>query len=282
MKRTILAFNTLILLLISISAFDLNSQNAQIERLSTDLRFLADDKLEGRLPGTQGNIDAANYIAEEFKKFGLKAFDFGYLQQFKFHTGVKATANNQMYFNTLLPRVGLPKEEWKKIKRDWKINEDFVPLSISDNSKIEDAELVFAGFGVTSKDINYDDYAGIEVKGKAVIVISDSMSNGGSKYNFLDDYSNIRYKIMNAREHGASAIILVKRQSDSANTHYKDYLESYASKAGIIVIHANRTAIAKFFPKDKNLYTIEQLISQRKTPNSFFIKNSFAPMEPTL
>ncbi len=248
-------------------------QSVNIENVKADLKYLSDDKLEGREAGDKFNLTAAEYIAEQFKAAGLKQFGFGYLQIFLYPKAIKLGDKNDLFFNTVIPREGLPKEDWKKVKRSWAINTDWRPMSISDIGSVKDAELVFVGFGVSSKDLSYDDYAGIDVKGKVVIVIGDSTANGGTKYNFLDEYSNIRYKVMNAREHGASAVIIVKRQSDSANTYYKEYIDRFASKSGIMVIQANRTSISKFFPAGKNLYPMETLISNKKQPVSFVLPN---------
>lgn len=274
MKRFIYNLSKGIILTILTYSFffsTVHSQSIDIDRVKADLKYLADDKLEGREAGDKFNQIAAEYIMEQFKAAGLKPFNFGYLQNFAYPKAVKLGDKNELYFNTVIPREGLPKEDWKKVKRNWTMNNDFRPLSFSDNGNVKDAEVVFVGFGVTSKELNYDDYEKVDVKGKVVIVIGDSIAAGGTKYNFLDDYSNVRYKVMNAREHGASAIILVKRQSDSANTYYKEYIDKFGSKPGIMVLQANRTSISKFFPATQNLYPMETLISTKKQPVSFVL-----------
>ena len=236
------------------------------------VRFLASDELEGRYPGTQGNYHAAEYIENLFKQFGLKPLENSYKQEFPFPVKYIVSEKNSVVWEKLIERPGLPREMWKAVPKQWKVGVEFQPLAMSENGTVT-GEVVFAGYGITSKDIGYDDYEGIDVKDRIVIVLSDS-AEGQPKDERFVPYSKLSYKAMNAREHGAKAIIFVKVQSDSANVFYPLRMSSMSSKAGIIAIQANRTEIAKFFPKEANLYPTELEMQKTKKPKSFLIPDT--------
>ena len=140
---------------------------AAVERRLTDtVKYLASDELEGRGVGTQGLDRAADYVAEQFKELGLKTdvIDGGPFQKFKMTTGASLGADNSL---TLVAPAQGGKEPHKV---DLKLGEQFNPLAIGGSEKF-DLPLVFVGYGITAKDEKYDDYAGVDVKGKAVIIL---------------------------------------------------------------------------------------------------------------
>ncbi len=241
-------------------------------KIAEYVRFLASDELEGRYPGTTGNFRAAEYIENLFKQFGLKSIENKYIQTFPFPTKFKISDKNSVVWEKLIERPGLPKEMWKVIPKQWKVGVEFQPLTISENGTIS-GEVVFAGYGITAKDINYDDYEGIDVNDKIVIVLSDSAEGQPKDERFIP-YSKLSYKAMNAREHGAKGIIFVKVQSDSANVFYPLRVSSLTKSSGIIAVQATRTEIAKFFPKEANLYPTELEMQKTKKPKSFLIPDT--------
>ena len=263
-------------ILILCTAFILSHEllaQANYESIKSNLSQLADDKMEGREPGTAGGKAAAELIKSEFRKYGLKYFGDDYFQNFKYPASVKVAPSSSMSISSLLERPGLPKEEWKKVNKVFPINTDWQVMPFSADADLKELQVAFVGFGVSASDLQYDDYAGIDVKGKAVIVLADSTLNGNSKYNFLNEYSSVRYKIMNAREHGAAAVLLVKRQSDSANVFYPAEFERFASQTGIAVVQVSRTAIGKYFPKNKFIIDLEKDINKTKKPASILLDN---------
>lgn len=242
------------------------------QKVAEYVRFLASDELEGRFPGTDGNYKAAKFIEEKFTSFGLKPLNGTFRQNFPFPIRYNISERTTIKWNKLIEKPGVPKEMWKTIPKTWTLGKDFLPLAISDNGSIT-GEVVFAGYGITAKDINYDDYEGIDVKGKIVIVLSDSAEGQPKDERFIP-FSKLSYKAMNAREHGAIGVIFVKVQSDSANVFYPLRISSMAKNSGIIAIQASRTEIAKFFPSSANLYPIEMEMQRTKKPKSFVIPNT--------
>jgi len=159
------------------------------------IRFLADDALEGRGTGTRGYEIAARYVAARFEALGLEP------------AGEKGT-----YFQTV-PFLGsrnLPGSSAFALERGsnshpLKVGEDLTLAADFQRDRAQvRAPLVFAGFGVTAPELNYDDYAGLDVKGKIVVVLR------GAPRKFPNDqrayHAWSRLKDQRAVEHGAVGI----------------------------------------------------------------------------
>ena len=189
---------------------DTSSANAAIEqRLIDTERYLASDKLEGRGPGTHGIDLAADYIAAGFKKAGLKTdlYDGTPFQKFDITIEYKLgpEERNRIEFRGPAGAEGKPERTI-----GLKLGADFSPMALGGSAKI-DAPLVFAGYGISAKDEKYDDYAGIDVKDKVVIVLrhQPQRSNPHGLFGNRDSqHAALSRKISNAYEHGAAAIIL--------------------------------------------------------------------------
>ncbi len=270
LKKLIILF-LFFLFLVNIS-FSQKASSIDALKIADYIKYLASDELEGRFPGTSGNYNAADFIESKFKEFGLKPISNTYRQTFPFPVSYKFSNNNSMIWNKLIERPGIPKEMWKSIPKTWSLDVEYKPLPISENGTVT-GEVVFAGYGITAKDLGYDDYDGIDVKGKIVIVLADSAIGQPKDERFIP-YSKLEYKAMNAREHGAIGIIFVKVQSDSANVFYPIKVSTFAKSSGIIVVQAKRTEIAKFFPKEANLYPTEMEMQKTKKPKSFLIPDT--------
>ena len=93
-----------------------------------------------------------------------------------------------------------------------KLHEDFTPMALGGSGKFS-APLVFAGYGITAEDAGYDDYADIDVKGKAVLILrkEPQQDNPKSKFNGKRPsvHATFRQKVANAQKHGAAAVIVV-------------------------------------------------------------------------
>ena len=170
------------------------------DELSAHAKFLAAPERSGRGVGTPGIAAARNYIATEFAKYGLLPGGDGnsYQQSFEVAVGVKVKAP-----------IRLALGEGPALKLD----EDWLPLGLSSSGLVE-GEAVFAGYGITAKEYGYDDYAGIDAKGKVVIVLryEPPPKNNRSPFRKSPDFSThaaLRTKANNARDHGAIGMILV-------------------------------------------------------------------------
>src|SRR6266702_1992312 len=133
------------------------------EGIRAHVKFLADDLLEGRAPGVRGGDLAAKYIATQFALAGLKpAGDNGtYFQQIDFFG---MTVKRDATTVSLTSASGAP--------IPLRFGPDYVVNNPRHTALVDiDAPIVFVGYGVTAPEYNWDDYAGIDVHGKVVLII---------------------------------------------------------------------------------------------------------------
>jgi hypothetical protein len=169
-------------------------------RVVSHVQFLASDKLEGRRAGTSAAEKAADYIARQFRSYHLKSAPAaGFLQSFNFVSGVRLGAGNSFQLKTA------------GASRPLKLTEDFMPLAFSSSARAS-APVVFAGFGIGAPELQYDNYSGLDVAGKIVMVLRGS-PEGDSPHGRFSDYTQpgleIQKKTLKAREKGARGIIII-------------------------------------------------------------------------
>ncbi len=188
---------------------------AEVEmRLADDARYLAADEREGRGVGTQGLEAAADFIAKEFAKAGLKTdlWNGGPFQKFNITTGQSLGSPNSLAF------VGpKPNSATDELRFELSLETDFTPLAIGGSGTF-DLPLVFVGYGITANKEEYDDYAGVDVKGKAVLVLRHEPQQGNPHSVFEGTepsrHAAFARKASNAYEHGAAAVIFCSDEHD--------------------------------------------------------------------
>jgi len=191
---------------------------AQMPEISTamalaDITKLSSDEFEGRLPGSKGEQLAVEYITKQFVASGL------------------VPGNPDGTWIQKVPLVGLtPEAEGPlTVKKDgrtltFKVEDEFVPFSkqVTDEVKLENSELVFAGYGVQAPEFQWDDFKGVDLKGKTIVVLVndpqvltagstdpkdlDSSVFGGKRMTY---YGRWTYKYEKAAELGAAGCIIV-------------------------------------------------------------------------
>jgi Zn-dependent M28 family amino/carboxypeptidase len=176
------------------------------EKIRAHVRFLADDLLEGRGPGLRGSELAAKYIATEFALAGLKPAgdDGSYFQQVKFFgMTVKRDASSV----ALVSKTGSP--------IDLKFGPDYVVNNPRHEAVADiDAPIVFVGYGVTAPEFGWDDYAGVDVKGKVVLIIVGDPPSDDPKFfggKALTYYGRWTYKYEQAARKGAIGALIIHR-----------------------------------------------------------------------
>lgn len=241
--------------------------------LEENINYLASPELKGRKPGTEGIEKAAQFIEKKFKDIGLESINGKYRQEFEVVTGKNLVGENEISFKVTIPRPGVPKDRWPSTEKKWEVKNDYLPFTFSSNGTAE-GEMVFCGYGISAKDLNYDDYEGVDVEGKIVVLLSDS-PDGESRTGEFARYANHRYKLTNAKNHKAAGIIFVNIQGDSANVFHKlDEVDRMSTDAGIIAVIANRVQMDKFFPNSTKLFPSEEEINKNKKPKSFILPNA--------
>ena len=167
------------------------------------VRELCSEKYAGRLTGTKGYDGSAAWLAGKLAQWGLRpGGDNGtYFQDFP------------NPYTLVLPGAELvlhpPQKEGQAQGRSYEMEKDFFPGSTSGSGEIS-AEVVYAGFGITAPELNYDDYKGIDVKGKIVLVEVEVPVDPGKKpaeFARWRPYSFHQYKVQNAWEHGAAGML---------------------------------------------------------------------------
>ncbi len=222
------------------------------------IKVLASDSLEGRRTGEPGCAKAANYIESQFKKIGLLpgGVNGTYRQSFEVVAASELGANNGL------------KVDGKalEIKKQW------MPLSYTKAGEAK-GKLVFAGFGITALDFGYDDYAGLEVKDKIVVVLKYG-PEGDDPRNRYNRYFPIRSKAMNAREHGAAAILIAASNDTFPDDPVSRLRHDWApGDAGILVAGLDLGTANLMLEKGGkgNLNAIAIGIAHSTKPNSFEI-----------
>lgn len=208
---------------------DTAAESAAMEqRLGDAVKFLSSDALEGRGVGTKGLDKAADFIAEEFRKIGLKTDIYGDSPFQKFKMPAAAELGDREKNSIVL--TGPPEKDGAAPRKiELKLDENYRPLAISDSGTFN-VPLVFAGYGITAKEQGYDDYAGLDVKGKVVVLLRKEPQQGNphSKFNGANptEHATYRRKLINAAEHGAVGILLVNDNFEQVKTS-KTAQESY-------------------------------------------------------
>jgi len=177
---------------------------APIDRVAEDIRYLASDELEGRGPGTKGLKLAADYIARRFTDLGLTGTgkDGTMTRPFELSIGTAVIEKK-----THLVLTG---PDGKALKLD--MGKDFQPLATGGSGKAE-AEVVFAGYGISAPKLEYDDYQHADVNGKVVLIIRREPQQGDEESVFdgkrVTSHAYIRTKLQAAKENKAAAVLMV-------------------------------------------------------------------------
>jgi hypothetical protein len=177
---------------------------ASEERLLRDIKYLASDELEGRGVGLKGLDDAANYIRDQFAQAGLNvnAVNGGPFQTFSMSTGATLGPLNTLEITG---------PEGRKLTA--RLDSDFAPQSFG-NSGAFTGELVFCGYGIEAPDKNFDEYAGLDLKGKVAIIMRKVPRQGEAHGPFtgrrgVSSQGELRTKLDRAFAHGAVAVLFV-------------------------------------------------------------------------
>lgn len=169
---------------------------------------LSSDKYRGRLSGTQEYMQAAEWVASLLEEWGIKPYgDKGtYFQMFdKPHSVIKSPGRLSLHVND---------SEGGAMAIDYSFPQDYFPGTNSDTGTIT-ADVVYVGHGITAPELNYDDYAGMDVRGRIVVIDSDVPFQGPDE-EFIKwvPYSYHQFKLNNARAHGAAGLLYIGKTAN--------------------------------------------------------------------
>jgi hypothetical protein len=201
--------------------------------LARDVAWLADPARTGRGVGTPGNAAAAGFVAARMQEIGLRPGGAGGAFLDFFEAPVEARLQGENALEAAGRKLALA--------REWQ------PFTFSDDG-VAQGELVWAGYGITAPALGYDDYAGLDVRGKVVLVAAHFPRESDPGSPFRDprsfQFGEWRYKAMNARDHGAAAMLAVR---DDWNHPGADELSPWqghvSSRAGISAARVTSSAL---------------------------------------
>lgn len=244
-------------------------------RLQTDLAYLSSDALAGRDVGSEGIAKAGEYIAKRFTELGFETdkFDGGPYQEFAIPgpAALGPAEKNKLKFSGV---DGLPELE---------LGKNYCPLSLGSSGKF-DNEVIFVGFGITAPELNYDDYAGLDVEGKVVIVLRREPQQADAKSRFNgtqnSEYAYFTAKELNASLHKVGALILVN-DSQTAESRTGDQVMRVAeagaslAKSKVPTIFCSRSIIDPLVKKStgKSLTELQAEIDSTGMPKSVVLKD---------
>jgi Zn-dependent M28 family amino/carboxypeptidase len=181
-------------------------QTIDPEHIRWHVRFLSHDLLEGRGTGQRGGDIAAEYIATQFAEYGLTpAGDHGsYLQKVPL-VGI-----------TTLPETQFSIEPRQGAAMNLKALDDYVAYDQTQQARSDvDAEIVYVGYGIEAPEYNWDDYKGVDVRGKVLMMLVNEPPSDDPKFfkgKALTYYGRWTYKYEEAARKGAVGVILIHKE----------------------------------------------------------------------
>jgi Peptidase family M28/PDZ domain len=207
------------------------------ERVRADVARLAADDWQGRRAGTEGAEKAAEWLAGQFKTIGLlpAGSEGGYFQPFTFIDGVVPGPANRLSVSPA-PAAG-----------GFEPGEDFRPLAFSAPGEAA-GEVVFAGYGIVAKDLEYDDYAGVDVLDKVVLVLRYG-PEGDTPHSKWAPFMTLRQKASTARDRGAKALLIVTgpRTKDAKDELVPLQADASLADAGLPAFTVKQAVAAALF-----------------------------------
>ncbi|MEK7406744.1 MAG: M20/M25/M40 family metallo-hydrolase [Acidobacteriota bacterium] len=234
------------------------------------VKYLASPELAGRGAGTEGLEKAAAYIARQFRSLKLQPLEGAdYLQPFPVTTNAHPGPGNRFEYAA------------GGESRALKAQGDFAPFNFSASGGVSGA-VVFAGYGITAPEHGYDDYAGLDVKGKLVLILRHEPQETDEKSVFagklLTAHAQFWSKAVNAKQHGAAGVILINDLASHQGE--SDELEKFGrtagpANAGIVFVQMKAEAAERWLASaGKKLTEIQAAIDKDLKPQSFALPES--------
>lgn len=250
------------------------------ELMNKHISFLASDSLKGRKTPGRDLDKAASYIAEEFKHCGLSPVNGSYFQTV--HLGI----------------VDLGKDNRLSIKKygkeqSFSIKTEFTPFEMTGNKEVS-SSVIFAGYGITAPELNYDDYKNLNVNGEIVLLLRHAPHENDTASQFSSpkalEYSQVSYKVQNAIKHGAKGVIIVTDPLNHMLLSPRGFpwpsLSAFIPKDAlpvsllsqeadkVPVVQAGKEVIALLFGSVDKLKELQEKIDRELVPSSFKIEGT--------
>lgn len=228
----------------------------------THIRILAQDEWQGRRSGTPGGAAAADYIEKQMRSFGIApaGTDGSYRHAFEFVSAARLGPENRLAVTS------------GTIRRTLKVNDDFRPLGFSAATTFK-GSVVFAGYGISMPQRDYDDYAGVDVTGKAVVLMRYSPWGDKPPQEFQASTA-LRAKVLKAKEKGAAAVIFITGPADSdTDVPMKLSYDRQAGSADLPVVSLRRAVVDEWLQSvNVSLKAVQDSIMTSKRPRSISLE----------
>jgi hypothetical protein len=191
-----------------------------LARVANDIKTLASAEMAGRQPGTPGIKLAEDYLAAQYEAIGLRPLKNGtYLQEFE--VGQSSTVDSEN--STLVFRGPNDQKIELAIDKDWQLMTSRGDFQLS-------SEIVFVGYGISAEEINFDEYAGMDVEGKVVVLVrmEPLTDNAESIFNRESPsrHASGRAKATAARRANAAAVLMLNDYESAPNDEQDELVAS--------------------------------------------------------
>lgn len=224
-----------------------------VEELRMHIEYLSSDTLQGRYPGTEGDRMAASYIRDRLVEYGLEPLADDGLQKFSLVTGISTGDNNYLEIDGSEVIIGT----------------DYTPMPFSGNGELL-AGVVFCGYGfsIDNNNLQWDDYAGIDVTGKWALMLRGDPEPDDPSSPFATPGTD-RFKSWHAAEKGAAGVILVSGEKFDESDELSE-IRIHQGKVDVPVIQVTRpTANLILAPGGSTLEVLEESLRKNMSPESF-------------
>ncbi|MCD6567040.1 MAG: M28 family peptidase, partial [Bacteroidales bacterium] len=241
------------LLYSSCTSYHINQPEITVEELQETIGFLASDSLKGRYPGTFEDSIMADWLVKKFREMGVEMIANEGKQYFEVVTDIKAGENNSIKYNN----------------KTLELNKDFAPFSFSGNILTE-AKVAFVGYGfeIDDEDLKWNDYSGINVTDKWLIILRGDPEIDSLTSPFIP-YSGDRDKVMLASDHGAAGVLFVSGPKFDQKDKLVD-LETQKAPVDIPVFHITRNVADDILKGEgRNIENLEKKLNKQRSPEVF-------------
>ena len=233
------------------------SSQVTIKELQEHIKYLSSDSLKGRLTGSPGDSLAAEYIKSKFLSYGLIPLTGDGFQRFKVTKRVVAGKANALSINGI----------------NYVVGKDFTPPAFSSNAELKSV-VVFTGYGfnISSDSLKWNDYNGLDVKGKWVLILRGDPETDNSKSKFIP-FSADRDKALLAKDMGAAGVLMVSGVGLDPQDNF-DPLSTEGYSVDIPVLKIKREVADVILSSSKNtIAVLEKKLNDTRKPFSFLTKS---------
>ncbi len=243
-------------IIIAMTAFSCNrakNPEVTIDELQAQVKYLSSDSLKGRMTGTTGDSLAAEFIKAELESYGFIPLTGDGLQRFKVTKRIVAGKENSLVTNDI----------------NYVVEKDFTPLAFSSNASL-DAEVIFVGYGfnINADSLKWNDYQGIEVKGKWVLILRADPETDDNQSPFIP-FSADRDKALLAKDMGAAGVLMVSGPIYDPEDKF-DPLSTEGFSVDIPVHRIKREVADLILSKSRNnIAALEKKLNNTRKPLNF-------------